>query len=346
MKTIKIALIGAGYIADYHARGLKGNPDVEITAVVSKQLENAKNFAQKYTIKRAYSTISELVGETEIDAVVISTPNKFHAPYAIEFLKKGKHVFLEKPMAMNVREGKQIDEVAKRHNRSVMVGHMWRFDADVNHIKDVIAAGKLGKIFKTKGYGIHENWGPSGWFTNKELAGGGALTDMGVHAIDSVRYLLGDPKPVKVYARIATNFGEYDVDDTGILVITWDNGTESVIESGWWQPHMDGPEASAGIFGTKGYASLFPTFLKITKGKESFEKIVPDLPKREEHCDQVIYTRQMEHFIAAIKNQNQPSPGLTEGQIVLNIVDAAYESARTGEVVNLPPNCFQDSLKE
>ncbi len=330
-----MALVGAGYIADYHARGLMRIPAVEIVAVVARTNESAAKFALRYGIENAYTDLGKVVENETIDGVLISTPNQFHAPYAVDLLKSGKAVFLEKPMAMNAAEGRQIAEVSKKYDRPVMVGHMWRFDTDTDYIKDCIASGKLGKIFKTKGYGIHENWGPSGWFTKKELAGGGALADMGVHAIDSIRYLLGDPKPIKVYARIATNFGDYDVDDTGILIITWDNGTESIIESGWWHPHMDGPEASAGIFGTKGYASLFPTFLKITKGEESFEKIVPELPKREEHCDQVIYSRQMEHFVTSIKNNERPNPGLSEGQIVLEIVDAAYESARTGEVVNL-----------
>jgi len=335
MDKIKVAIIGAGFIAHYHARGLKTIPNVQIVAVVATKKESAQKFALEYDIGQTFTDISTIVGHDAIDAVIICTPNRFHAPYAIEFLKNGKHVFLEKPMAINATEGRQIEKIAKKYHQSVMVGHMWRFDADVNYIKEVIASGKLGKIFKTKGYGIHENWGPSGWFTKKGLAGGGALADMGVHAIDAIRYVLGDPKPVKVYARIATHFGNYDVDDTGIMMITWDNGTESIIESGWWQPHMDGPEAGAGIFGTKGYANLFPTFLKITTGEESYEKVIPDLPERKEHCDQAIYDRQMEHFITSIKNKKRPSPGLSEGQIVLNIVDAAYESAKTGEVVNL-----------
>lgn len=334
MEKIKVALIGAGYISDYHARGLQSIADVEIVAVVSKNIDNAKKFALKYKIKDAFDDISSILKNDEIDAVIISTPNHLHAPQAIEFLKTNKDVFLEKPMGMNADEGSQISKVAKEQNQLVMVGHMWRFDTDTNYIKNNIDSGKLGKIFKTKAYGIHENWGPSGWFTKKELAGGGALADMGVHAIDTTRYLIGDPKPIKVYARIATHFGDYDVDDTAIIHITWDNGVESSIESGWWHPHMDGPEASSGVFGTKGYASLFPTFLKLKKGEAS-DTIIPDLPKREDHCDQIIYTRQMEYFVACIKNREQPSPGLLEGQIVMDIVDAAYESARTGEVVNL-----------
>jgi len=335
MSTTKIALIGAGYIADFHARGLQTISNVEIVAVVAKEMDETKEFAQKYNIKDTYTEISEIIEREDIDAVIIGTPNQFHAPYAIEFLKSGKDVFLEKPMGISADEGRQITEAAIKYDQLVMVGHMWRFDEDTNYLKDIVQEGKLGKIFKTKGYGVHENWGPSGWFTKKTLAGGGALADMGVHAIDTIRYILGDPKPAKVYARISTNFGDYDVDDTGIIVITWDNGTESIIESGWWHPHMDGPEASSGIFGTKGYASLFPTFLKITTGEDSFDKIVPELPKREDHCDQIIYTRQMQHFVECIKTRKQPSPGFIEGQIVLDIVEAAYKSSETGEVVNL-----------
>jgi predicted dehydrogenase len=237
-------------------------------------------------------------------------------------------------MAMNAKEGMQLAEVAEKYGRSVMVGHMWRFDLDTQYIKESIDSGKIGKVIKTKSYGIHENWGPQGWFTKNDLAGGGALADMGVHAIDTIRYLLGDPEPVKVYARIATHFGDYDVDDSGIIIITWNNGTESIIESGWWQPHMDGPEASSGIYGTKGYASLFPTFLKLKKG-ESSEQVIPDLPEREDHCDQVIYTKQMEYFIDCVRTGSTPTPGLREGQIIMQIVDAAYRSSRTGMVVDL-----------
>ncbi len=335
METIRIALIGAGYISDYHARGLLAVENVEIVAVVSKQEANARKFADKYGIKNAYTSISPIVDDHSIDAVVISTPNVYHAPYAIEFLKSGKDVFLEKPMAMDAEEGRNIRDIAAQYNQLVMVGHMWRFDEDTNYIKQAIESGELGRIFKTKGYGIHENWGPTGWFAKKELAGGGALADMGVHAIDTVRYLLGDPNPVKVYARIATHFGDYDVDDTGIMIITWDDGTESIIESGWWQPHMDGPEASTGLFGTKGYASLFPTFLKLKKGEESSEEIIPDLPERKEHCDQKIYTKQMAYFVDCVRTRKQPVPGIDEGSVVLQIVDAAYESSRTGEAVKI-----------
>src|SRR5690625_972779 len=388
MKKTGFAVIGTGYIADYHVRGILEDERAEIHAVVSRDITKAQKFAAQYEIPAAFDSLDGILDNDAIDAVVICTPNAFHAPYAIQLLSRGKDVFINKPLAMNAAEDEEIKKAAEDNDRVIMTGHMWRFDADTEYIKQSIDSGKLGKIFKTRGYGIHENWGPSGWFTKKELAGGGALADMGVHAIDTVRYLLGDPMPVSVYARIATHggdddvndtgmieitqdkgremdvemgvhaidtvryllgdpmpvsvyariathFGDYDVDDTGIIHITWDNGTESIVESGWWQPHMDGPEASTGLYGTKGYASLFPTYLKLTKGEESFEKIVPELPDREEHCDQIIYTRQMAHFIDCVQHRDQPSPGVEEGLVVLRIVDAAYESSRTGQVVYL-----------
>lgn len=334
MKNIKIAMVGAGYIADYHTRGLQSIQGVEVVAVVAKTVEEAQKFADKYGIKEATDDVATLYERNDIDAAVIGTPNKFHAPFAINFLKNNTDVFLEKPMAMDAEEGLTVAVASEKYNQLVMVGHMWRFDTDATYIKGIVDSGQLGEIKKTKGYGIHENWGPAGWFSQKELAGGGALADMGVHAIDTVRFILGDPKPTKVYAKIGTYYGDYDVDDSGIVMISWDNGTESIIESGWWQPHMDGAEAGTGLYGTKGYASVFPTFLKMKVGDVP-TKIEPKLPVREEHCEQPMYTRQMEHFVDCIRTRKQPVPGLIEGQVILDIVDAAYKSSETGEVVNL-----------
>jgi len=334
MQKIKVAIIGTGFIADYHARGLQALPDVEIIMAIDTRLESAEKFAAKYNIRETVSDAMSIAGRDDVDAVVLGIPNKFHSPYALEFLKNRKDVFLEKPMAISPGEGDQIIETSKSTGQLVMVGHMWRFDTEVNYLRKAVESGKLGKIVKTKGYGIHENWGPSGWFTKKDLSGGGALADMGVHAIDTVRYILGDPVPQTVYAEIGTFFGDYDVDDSGIIIISWDNGTTSIIESGWWQPHMDGPEAATRIFGTLGYGSVFPTFLKF-KEDGSREDYKEPGPAKTEHCDQTMYDRQMEYFVDCIRTRKQPSPGFDEGQMVLKIVDAAYQSSQKKEVIRL-----------
>jgi predicted dehydrogenase len=221
---------------------------------------------------------------------------------------------------------------AERHSRILMVGHMWRFDQEVNIVRNAVQSGALGRIVKTKGYGIHVDWGPQGWFVQRSLAGGGALADMGIHAIDTARFILGDPSPAEVFAKIGTCFGDYDVDDTGTVLMTWDTGTVSLIESGWWHPHADGPEAGTQVYGTRGYASLFPTRIRQKTG-DQFEESTPPLPTRQEHCDQSMYTRQMEHFVQCVRLHKEPHPGWREGLVNLEIIDAAYRSAQTGSVV-------------
>ena len=333
-REINVALIGAGYIGHYHARGLRELEDVEIKVVCDRQEDTAKAFARKHDIPEISTIAPELAKREDIDAVVLGIPNKYHAGYAKVFLEFSKDVFIEKPMAVSAAEGREIIAASEQFDRLVMVGHMWRFDVEARHIRDTVQSGQIGQVVKTRGYGIHENWGPSGWFIRRNLAGGGALADMGVHAIDTIRYILDDPRPVQIYARIGTYYGDYDVDDTGIIVITWDSGATSVIESGWWHPHVEGPEAASRIWGTKGYASLFPTTVETVDG-ERIQETAPSFPTREEHCDQAIYTRQMTHFIDCIRTRKQPVPGPAEGQVVLEIVDAAYESARTGQAVSL-----------
>lgn len=334
MKTFGVALIGSGYIAHYHARALQTLPNVQLCAVCSLDQTQASEFADTYGIETQVTQIDELTQRSDIQAVIICTPNKFHAPYAIEFMTHGKDVFVEKPMAVSTDQAGDMVACARQTDRILMVGHMWRFDDEVNCIRDLVQSGRLGTVVKTKGYGIHENWGPAGWFVDKDLAGGGALVDMGVHAIDTVRYLLGDPQPTEVYAKISTSFGEYPVDDNAVLMITWDTGTVSIIESGWWHPHADGPEAGTQLFGTDGYASLFPTVYKLKVGKD-MKETVPDMPERKEHCDQRMYTQQMTHFVACIQTRQQPLAGMIQGQTALAIVEAAYESSRKGQAVKI-----------
>jgi predicted dehydrogenase len=201
---------------------------------------------------------------------------------------------------------------ARGSGASLMVAHCWRFHPDVLAMRDRIVAGELGEVVKTRGYGVHAGWGPSGWFVERALAGGGALPDMGVHAIDTARFLLSDPSPVRVCAAIGTRYGDYDVDDDGILLISWSQGTNSVVESGWWQPHKEGLEAETEVYGSAGYARIFPR----EEPSEDYE-----------HCTQPMYTAQMREFLGAIDDGRQPLPSGEDGRAVIEIVEAAYASA-------------------
>ena len=332
---MKIAFAGAGYIINIHAKAAQAQKDVELIAVVEKFSDKSAALAQKFKIKKQYHTVAELLKAGDVDALVIGTPNFLHAPQAIAALKAGVHVMVEKPMAMNTREAEKMLEASAKSGAKLMVAHCWRFDEDVNWLK--VQSQKLGKIIRTKGIGVHTHWGPAGWFTQKEFAGGGALADMGIHALDTARFLLGDPKPVSVYAKIGTHYKDFDVDDTGVIIVEWDNGATSYIESGWWQPHADGPEAATQLYGTQGFGQLFPTQLELPNIKTQKLDLIKSGFKfpRKEHCPQSMYDAQMAHFIDCIRNNKTPVPGGMEGLMNMKVVDAAYKSSRTGKVVKI-----------
>jgi predicted dehydrogenase len=332
---MKIGFAGAGYIINIHAQAAQAQKDVVLSAVVEKYSGKGSALAQKFSIEDQYETVEQMLKAGKVDALVIGTPNFLHAPQAIAALRAGVHVMVEKPMAMNAREAEKMMAASARSGAKLMVAHCWRFDQDVLWLKK--ESRKLGRIIRTKGYGIHSHWGPSGWFTQKQLAGGGALVDMGIHALDTARFLLGDPKPAAVYAKLGTYYKNFDVDDTGTILVEWENGTISYIESGWWQPHMDGPEAATQLYGTKGFGRLFPTQLEIPNVKEQKVELRDSgfVFPRQEHCPQSMYETQMAYFINCIRKNKSPVPGATEGMLNMKIIDAAYKSARTGKAVTI-----------
>lgn len=333
---MKIAFAGAGYIINIHAKAAKAQRDVEMVGVVEKfAVEKSAALARKFKIKNRYRTVEQLLKTGKVDALVIGTPNYLHAPQAIAALKAGVHVMVEKPMAMTVREAEKMMDASAKSGATLMVAHCWRFDEDVNWLKK--QSSKLGRIIRTKGYGVHTHWGPSGWFTQKKFAGGGAMADMGIHALDTARFLLGDPMPVSVYARIGTHYTDFDVDDTGVVIVEWGNGAISYFESGWWQPHSDGPEAATQLYGTQGFGQLFPTQLEIPIVKTQTVKLVKSGFKfpRKEHCPQTMYDAQMAYFLNCVRTGTTPVPGGLEGLVNMKVVDAAYKSGKTGKVIQV-----------
>jgi predicted dehydrogenase len=310
---LRVALLGTGWIMDFHARAVLEHPGAELVAAANWRQPSLRRLAERYGIARTTTDWRALATDPAVDAVVIGTPNALHAPQAIAFLEAGKHVLVEKPMARTRAEADAMVAAAGGAGAWLMVAHCWRFHPDVRALRARVEAGELGEIVRSRGYGVHARWGPSGWFTDPELAGGGALLDMGVHAIDTTRYLLGDPEPVRVCAAIGTRYGDYAVDDDAVLLITWSNGTSSVVESGWWQPHLAGLEADTELYGTGGYARVWD---------------LTEPPPGYEHCTQPMYSGQLAEFVDAIAAGRQPRPSGEDGRVVMQVVDQAYESAR------------------
>jgi predicted dehydrogenase len=311
--VIRVALLGSGYVQEFHARAVHEHPSAELVAVANWREQSAAALAERYAIPRVTTDWNEIVEATEVDAAVVATPNALHAPQSVALLRAGKHVIVEKPMATSVAECDEMIDAARASGAFLMVAHCWRFRDEVLAMRGRVASGELGEVVKTRGYGAHASWGPEGWFVDPALAGGGALVDMGVHAIDTARFLLGDPTPNRVCAAIGTRYGPYQVDDDGVLLITWSNGTNSVVESGWWQPHVGGLEADTEVYGTKGYARIWD----------------PEPPSEDyKHDTQPMYSAQMAEFLDAITEGRQPRPSGEDGRVVMQVVEDAYRSAR------------------
>ena len=310
---MRVGLLGCGWIQDFHARAIR-ELGGEVAAVANHRLPTAEAFAERHGIERVTTDWRAVATDPTIDAVVVGTPNALHAEQSVAALEAGRHVLVEKPMAVTVAECDAMLAAASGSGASLMVAHCWRFHDDVRAVRDRIAAGELGEIVKTRGYGVHAGWGPDGWFTDPALAGGGALLDMGVHAIDTARFLLGDPAPTQVRAVVGTRYGSYDVDDDAIVLIPWDQGTNSLVESGWWHPHKEGLEAETEVYGTS--------------------RLRADLPAR--GAGRGLRTLRAAHVHGADagvpgrdpRAGRPPSPSGADGRVVVQVAREAYAAAR------------------
>lgn len=311
---VKFAISGYGWAARMHADAIRiaGH---EVVGVSGPNDERRHVFAEARGCRVSIADTAEMLAESGADALVVCSPNAIHTADALAAVDAGVHVLVEKPVTVTLEECEALAVRAAAKSVTVGVGHMWRHRAEVVALRDRIATGDLGRVVRTHGWGVHAGWGPSGWFTDPMLAGGGALIDMGIHAIDTARFLIGDPEPVRVTASIG--FGEFSdtvVDDDGVVVIDWDNGVRSVVEFGWWQPVLGGLEADTRIHGTSGSAQIWPDFASYG----------PDY----QHCSVEMYAEQIRDFVDACCTGRDPIGSLAVGRTALAIVRDAYAAAR------------------
>jgi predicted dehydrogenase len=179
-----------GYSARRHARAAR-NRGAELVAAVNWRLESLAIFVGEFGIARTYLALDELLQAGGTDSAIVGTPKALNAPQTSALLEAGIHVMVEKPMALDVAEAAQLRPAAARSGRALIIAHCWRFDAEVRLLRAYVAASDLGMIIRTRS-GVHTHTRPSGRFTRRSLTGG-TMADMGAHAIDTVRFLLGDP---------------------------------------------------------------------------------------------------------------------------------------------------------
>jgi predicted dehydrogenase len=337
MDRIRIAILGTGAIARTHARACRAVPGAELVMAANWRPESLARFAREWDIARTSTRFEDVAADPQVDAVINTLPNFLHKPETIRMLRAGKHVLLEKPMAMNAVEAQEIIDVAAEAGRTLMVGHMWRFDNEVNWLRSAIAAGVIGDVVRTHGYHLNPPFvGPSdGWMVRQSTAGGGPVMDMAIHSVDTTRYLLDEALPVRVYAEAATRYSCYnEVEDVATFMVHWSNGVHSVFVTANYPPYQEAPEGAIDVWATAGHGRLFPSAMNLTLGSV-MGAFTPSFPVREQQVDYPMYQKQLEHFVDCIRTGRQPMPGGREGLIAMKVVDAVYESARTGKSVDI-----------
>ena len=333
MDKLRIGVLGTGIIVrDFHMLCLQNHPRAQVIAAANLHAESLKRLAQQFGIPKTYTSFEEMARDPEIDAVVIGLPNALHAPVTIQMLEAGKHVLCEKPMATSVAEGEQMIAAAQRTGKTLMIAHMWRYDREIRWLHDLVAAGTLGRVFKAKSHAIwlYEGPPPESWFVKPELAGFGALADMGIHSLDTLRYVLGGARPLKVFASIGTYLRDIKLDDTATLLIQFEGGIHALVEAGWYHLYADGLEGYTQVYGTLGYARAAPSELHNFVGGV-WSVTQPKMPPRKVQTDLPMYQAQMDHFIECIQEGKEPLTSGPECLWSMRILEAAYRSATTGQ---------------
>jgi predicted dehydrogenase len=347
-KKLKIGIIGGGGIAQgAHMPGYAAVPDLcEMVAVCDVNPETAQTAAKKFDITKTYTDYKELLADKEIDAVSVTTPNKFHLGPTVDALKAGKHVLCEKPLGMNAEECRQMCKTAKDTGKILQVGLNMRFSGQAVALKQFIDAGGMGDIYYARAQALRRR-GVPGWgvFIDKEKQGGGPLIDIGVHILDLTLFFMGYPKPVsasgKTWDTLGKNpelwnsWGDYDrdkftVEDFAVGMIKFDNGAVVVLESSF-MANLDGDPFQSQLFGTKAGA-MFRAWgddaiqIYSEQNRQLMNSSIRNIPDvRSSHGAEVAA------FLDAIQN-DKPSPVPGENGLVLNAVfDAMYKSSETGK---------------
>ncbi|NMA84566.1 MAG: Gfo/Idh/MocA family oxidoreductase [Epulopiscium sp.] len=349
MKKIKVGIIGAGSISHMHTTSYKKLDNVEVIAVCDIDEERAKAYAEQYNIPQVFTDHHEMLKLEELDAVSVTTWNNGHAPLSIDALKAGKHVLCEKPLAMNAKQAEEMVQVAKESGKLLMVGFVRRFGENTKILKEAIEQEQLGDVYYAK-TGCIRRWGnPGGWFSDFERSGGGPVIDLGVHMIDLVRYLNGKPKAISVTASTFNKLGmkpemkgigkyysaDYsthnDVEDGATALIKFDNGLTLFFETSWVM-HVKQDELYLQLYGDKAGAQMEPTIEFYGEQNNYFTSTTP-LVDPNTYGFESNFNREIAHFIDCLVNDTPCLNPAEDGLELMKILDAIYESAKTGREV-------------
>ncbi|MCD6563190.1 MAG: Gfo/Idh/MocA family oxidoreductase [Thermoproteales archaeon] len=328
--TVNICVVGLG-MGYNHAKAYAKLPNVNLYVcdIDKGRLDKARN---ELPIKGYFTELEECLNDPEIDAVDLALPHYLHHEAVIEAAEKGKHIILEKPIARNLEEADDMIRVTKDNNVIFMIAENYHYMPSVRKMKKLIEDKIIGKVYLIRAYELFRGYLTS-WRLSLEKSGGGNLIDSGIHVVHTVRYLAGSDAE-SVYARlIRETIREMEGEDTAVVTVNFKNGiVGSQITS--WAVSVPGNTSRFIVHGDKGtlwldnngviwlYSENFPDYL--------------DQPVKVRYQDEYSVFEEVKHFVECIIEGKQPETTGIEGRKDLEIVMAAYLSARENKVINLP----------
>jgi predicted dehydrogenase len=359
--TIKVGIIGAGGMLQYHAAGFQ-KAGAKIMAIADRHTVAAQKAAEKYSVAHVFESVEAmLAGCPELDAVSIIVPNKLHAPLAIQCLNAGKHVFCEKPPALSAREVNDIIAAAKSSGKKVMFNFNNRARPESQAMMKLINNGEVGKINSAQAKWIRRTGIPGfgGWFTTKELSGGGPLIDL-LHMVDLAMYFMGYPEPAHVLGQTFNDFiqdksfkgpwgiadvvgGVTDVENAAHGFITFKSGQILTLQVSWAEM-VKREEVSVVFQGTKAGGKVERLFgsdglddtaidtceLYVQENGKSVNRVI-----KTPECLDMGRSDSAANFIEAIEGKTAPLNTPEQALRLMQVIDAIYASAQTGRPVSI-----------
>jgi len=342
-KKVRVGMIGCGGISGLHITNLKNIPGVEVIAACDINEEAAEAAAKQHEIPHVFTDYKKLLKLKEIDAVSICTPNFFHAEPAIAAARAGKHVMVEKPMAMTAKEAQAMVDASKKARKVLVVGFQYRYDPKTRLLKRAIDAGEFGKILYVRCQAMRRrgipNWGV---FGRKELQGGGPLIDIGVHIMETAHYLMGKPQPVAASGNCYTYIGDkksdiesswsdwdyktYTVEDLAIGMIRFANGATMLVESSFCA-HIEGNVFDITLMGEKGGAKWGSSKI-FTDWNGTMVNMEANYVPNDSHWD-----HKMSDWIESIRTGKKPICPGEDGLAIQKMLDGIYKSAEAGKEI-------------
>jgi predicted dehydrogenase len=332
--TVGWGIIGTGWVSSLVAQCIKTGRNTKLVAVVSRSKESANKFAAEYGISGAYNSLEEMLHNPEVEAVYVGTPNDLHATQTMQAAEAGKHVLCEKPMAPTVTECRSMIEVCKRHG--VKLGINYDYRQHPAHIKarEIIASGELGRVINVNSQ-VCVRWQPrpagsEKWFYRPGMVGHGAMSRIGVHRLDMMRFLLGQ-EAVEVGAYIGEVTGERPFEETGVVMLRFEKGVLATLHFSIEFPHGNNDTE---INGSK--ASLFMTGATLWSGQGGELHLKSDAIFTKYQFEKTdMYRDSVEVFSKCIEDNTQPPATGMDGLRVAQICAAMFESINKKKIIEL-----------